>query len=343
MLYVNKNRKICTEEWIDIIDKFNLKSKLHTAKTIVIKPNFAAGTYVDSKTHVITDMQLLKSAIEYFAIANSEATIYIAEADSTGYGFAYLKFENLGLPGSLGLSEKALKRVKLLDLSRDKLEHFESKKLKRYTSIDRQLWLSETLMNADLKVNLSNLKTHAVTGYTGACKNLFGCLPDFEKYHNHPHIHQVIHDLVLAIRPDLSVIDAFCGMEKNGPVQGVDVDAGYRVFSDNPIEADIYAASSIGCRPEKVEYIKMLCKTCGTNIGNKSETIVAYHKPGLFLRMMNGLGLGIQKCGLHLETLGHRIHSCPTPMILAITIMRPVLLKIFDYEKLKAWKRKVLK
>lgn len=343
MLYINKNRELSTDEWADIIDKFNLKSKLQTAKTIVIKPNFAAGTYVDPKTHVITDMKFLKSAIEYFSIANSEATIYIAEADSTGYGFAYLKFEHLGLPESLGLSERALKKVRLLDLSRDKLKHFESKKLKRYTSIDRQLWLSETLMNADLKVNLSNLKTHAVTGYTGACKNLFGCLPDFEKYHNHPYIHQVIHDLVLAIQPDLNVVDAFYGMEKNGPVQGIDVDTGYRVFSDNPIEADVYAASSVSYPPEKIGYIKMLCKTCGTDIGHQFETVVAYHKPDLFLRTMNELGLGIQKFGLHLETFGHRIHSCPTPMILVITIARPILLKMFDYEKLKAWKRKVLK
>ena len=71
--------------------------------------------------------------------------------------------------------------------------------------------------------------------------------------------------------------------------------------------------------------------------------ITAYKKPGMFLRVMNKIGLVIQKFGLHLETFGHRIHSCPTFMILIITIVRPILLKIFDYEKLKKWKRKVLK
>lgn len=343
MLYVNKMREISIQEWEDIFDKLNLKEKLLTAKTIVIKPNFAAGTYVEPKTHVISDLNLVKSAIEYFTSVNKTAKIYIAEADSTGYGFAYLKFEHLGLPGSLGLTEKTLQQIELLDLSRDRLQKYESKNLKRYVSIDKQLWLSETLVNADLKVNLSNLKTHAVTGYTGACKNLFGCLPDFEKYHNHPYIHEVIHDLVLAIKPDLNVVDAFYGMEKNGPVQGIDVDTGYRVFSDNPIEADIYAASSIGYPPSKVKYIRLLCKTNGVSIEKQSTVIKAYKKPGIFLRVMNGIGITIQKFGLHLETFGHKIHSCPTPIILVITIARPILLKVFDYEKLKDWKGKILK
>ena len=226
MLYINNKREIDVKEWSDIIETLGLTEKLMTAKCIVIKPNFAAGTYVDPKTHVISDLDLLRSIIEYFAIVNENAKIYIAEGDSTGYGFAYLKFEHLNLPESLGLTEKALQQVELLDLSRDRLQRVESENLKRYISIDRQLWLSEILLNADLKVNLSNLKTHAVTGYTGACKNLFGCLPDLEKYHNHPYIHEVIHDLVLAIRPDLNVIDAFYGMEKNGPVQGIDIDTG---------------------------------------------------------------------------------------------------------------------
>lgn len=343
MIYINKNRDISIQEWNDIFDKLNLKNKLLTAKTIVIKPNFAAGTYVDPETHVITDLALVKSAIEYFVSVNKNAKIFIGEADSTGYGFAYLKFEHLKLPESLGLTKEAQKQIELLDLSRDRLEKVESEQLKRYVNVDKQLWLSETLMNADLKVNLSNLKTHAVTGYTGACKNLFGCLPDFEKYHNHPYIHEVIHDLVLAIQPDLNVVDAFFGMEKNGPVQGIDVDTGYRVFSNNPIEADVYAASSIGYLPRKVKYIKLLCKTTGINIKNQISAVRIYKKPSYFLRIMNRIGLAIQKLGLCLEMFGHRIHSCPTPMILAITITRPILLKVFDYEKLKAWKRKLLK
>lgn len=343
MIYINKNREINSEEWREIIDTLNLREKLESAKSIVIKPNFAAGTYVDPKTHVMSDLTLLRSCVLYLAEANDEAVIYIAEADSTGYGFAYLKFEHLGLPESLELPPKVADRVQLLDMTRDRLVRVENERFRLYTSIDRQLCLSRTLMESDFRICLSNLKTHAVTGYTGACKNLFGCLPDFDKSVNHPRIAKVIHDLVIAIQPDLNVVDAFYGMEKNGPVQGIDIDSGYRVFSNDAIEADIYASKTIGYPTKKVGYLKLLSKTYGVSLDSNAEVVREYQKPGAFLRAMNGLGLGIQGCGQAIASFGHRIHSCPTPIVLGITIIRPILLKLFDYEKLKAWKRKILK
>lgn len=343
MVYVNKTKKIEITEWEQIIRELNLDQKLEQAKTILIKPNFAAGTYAKPETHVMSDLALLASAVEYFSYANPKAKILIAEADSTGYGFAYLKFEHLGLPESLHLSATAASQVELLDMTRDKLQRVQMSEFMRYTTVDKQLWLSEQLMNADFKVSLSNLKMHAVTGYTGACKNLFGCLPDFDKSQNHPHIDKVIHDLVMAINPDLSIVDAFYGMEKNGPVQGIDIDSGYRVFSNNAIEADFYAAETVGYDPMKVGYLKKLKKTCQLVIAEKAEIIQRYQKPGTFLRVMNAIGVFIQKCGQGIANFGHKIHSCPTPLILGVTIIRPILLKCVDYDKLKALSRKYMK
>lgn len=343
MIYINKNRSISYEEWIKIVESLSLREKLQNARSVVIKPNFAAGTYVDPMTHVMTDQALLCSAVEFVHALNPDTVIWIAEADSTNYGYAFLKFEHLELPQSLHLSESTGAKVGLQDMSRDRLVHVEDKRLIRYTNIDCQLWLSKTLLDADFVINLSNLKTHTVTGYTGACKNLFGCLPDAEKYHNHPFIHQTIHDLVLAIQPGLNVVDAFYGMERNGPVQGIDVDTGYRVCSNDPVEADIYAATTIGYQPKKVKYLRLLCKTLGKTMETDATLIKKYQKASGFVRVMNALGLAIQRFGLAIETFGHRIHTCYNIMNLCITIARPLLLKVFDYEKLKEWKRKLLK
>lgn len=343
MIYINRNRAISYEEWIQIVKELGLFTKLQNARSVVIKPNFAAGTYVDPTTHVMTDQELLHSAIEFVHTLNPESLIYIAESDSTGYGYAFLKFEHLELPQSLHLSASAEKKVSLLDMSRDRLLHVEDKRFIRYVNIDSQLWLSKTLREADFIINLSNLKTHTVTGYTGACKNLFGCLSDAEKYHNHPFIHQTIHDLVLAIQPDLNVVDAFYGMERNGPVQGIDVDTGYRVFSNDPLEADIYAATTIGYQTKKVKYLRLLSKTLDKTTESDATLIKEYQKASGFVRTMNAVGLGIQRVGIDVETFGHRIHTCHNVVNLCITIARPVLLRLFDYEKLKAWKRKLFK
>lgn len=333
---------ISIEEWWSIIDTLGLHERLTNAKTIVIKPNLAAGTYVSPENHVISDLQLLKSTIEFVHVANKKAIIYIAESDSTGFGFAYLKFDHLNLPQCLELPAETEDCIRLLDLSRDRLIRVENADFKLYTTVDRQLWLSETLIRSGFTISLSNLKTHAVTGYTGACKNLFGCLPDSDKSVNHPRIHKVIHDLVIAIEPDLSVVDAFYGMERNGPVQGVDVDAGYRVFSDSSLEADVYSALSIGYPPKRIGYLARLIKTKDMAICTTPKVTNQYRRPTKFLRAMNVIGLTCQGCGQGIAAFGHRIHSCTTPANLAITVVRPALLKLFDYETLRELKRGIM-
>ena len=308
MIYLNENREINTEEWRNIVNSLNLREKLIGAKSIVIKPNFTAGAYADLKSHANSNLSLLRSCIVFLAAENPDVTIYIAESDTLGYCFAYLKFEHLGLPESLNLPASVTERVRLLDLTRDRLLRFHDKKLTFFTSADRQLFLSRTLMESDFRISLSNLKTHDVTGYTGACKNLFGCLPDFDKSVHHPNISKVIHDLVIAVQPDINIVDAFYGMEKNGPIQGVDVDLGFRVISDNATEADVYATKAIGYPARSVGYLRLLCQTNGTSLESGAKTIGKYARPVFFLRLRKGFGLIIQRFGQAIAALGHKIY-----------------------------------
>lgn len=342
MIYLNKNRKIESQEWCEILNQLGLEKRVSLAKTVLIKPNFAAGGYVDPKNHVVSDLSFLSNVVQLIYRTNPQAEIIIAEADSTGHGFAYAKFEHLGLPEVLNLPPEI--HVTLLDMTRDRLQEVKNAKFKYYKDFDHQLWLSEKLLKANVVISLSNLKMHTVTGYTGACKNLFGCLPDFDKSPNHTHIHTVIHDLVLAIKPTLSVVDAFYGMEGNGPVQGEDINSGYRVFSDDPVEADIYAAYTVGFNPNRVGYIKLLCKTENREkMENPPQAIRTYKKAGRFVRVMNAVGVFIQRVGQAIASFGHRIHSCTNFIQLCIVIVRPLLLKLFSIDKLREMKRKIIK
>lgn len=342
MIYLNQKKIIDQQEWEELIQVLNLKNKIGSAKVILIKPNFAAGGYVDPQNHVVSDLNFLSNMIQLLHKTNPLAEIIIAEADSTGHGFAYAKFEHLNLPAALNLPEEL--GVTLLDMTRDRLKEVKDSRFKYYKDFDHQLWLSEKMMQADVVISLSNLKMHTVTGYTGACKNLFGCLPDFDKSHNHTHIHKVVHDLVLAIKPVLSVVDAFYGMEGNGPVQGIDVDSGYRVFSDDPVEADVYAAYTVGLKPYKIGYLKLLNKTENQEkVVNPPQTIRKYKKAGIYVRVMNTIGLFIQRVGQWIASFGHRMHACTNFMQFCIVIVRPLLLKLFSIEDLRKMKRKILK
>ena len=66
-------------------------------------------------------------------------------------------------------------------------------------------------------------------------------------------------------------------------------------------------------------------------------------RPQVFLRIMNSIGLTIQRVGQGTADFGHRIHTCNSTLILITTIFRLILVKIFGLEKLRRMKRRVIK
>lgn len=341
MIEFCEDRVVNADRWEEIIEKLGLLQKLKSAKTIAIKPNLAAGTKADPKRHVCTDMAFIKNVAELCRGMNPEARIFVAEGDSTGDGFAYLKFEHFDLPrvadpdGSVGLET--------LDLSRDRLKQIEDPRF-LYFGKGENLWLAESLVDADFSISLSNLKTHSVTLYTGACKNLFGALPASVKSVYHPYIHEVVHDLTLALAPDLNIVDAFYAMEKNGPVGGLDVDGGVRLFSADALEADYYGAMIAGIAPRNVAYLNMLARDLGTpNVDADLVRKYAFNvkTPDSFLRFCNAIGLWVQRAGSGIAATGDRVHIARTPARVVIAVLRPLLIKIFGLKKLKSMKNKV--
>lgn len=336
---IDRRAKLSSQDFTEILQKLGVLVKLVSAKTIVIKPNFAAGSYVSADSHVVSDTGFLRSLVENIRHLNADAEIMIAESDSTGYGFAFLKFPNLGidtwnLPG-----------VTTLDLSRDILSRAEDPRARYFNNIDRQLWLSSTLLNAGFVISAANLKSHSVTRFTGACKNLFGLLPVMNKEQYHTEIHDVIHDLVLAVKVDLSVVDGFYGMERNGPVQGLPVNLGYRVFSTSPVAADITCCAAIDFDFRQVRYLRLLNSVMGEVSGVEDIPAGVCRRiapPTFWLRFFNYFGLAIQALGRDIYLAGHRIHCADSPLNFLITLVRPVLLRIFSRETLKQWKKRLV-
>lgn len=330
-----------TGEWAALLDDVGALEPLLRARDVAIKPNLAAGTYVDPASHVISSLELLGSLVRFVHAANPDAQIRICESDSTGYGYAFAKFEHLRLPESLGLDEATRSRVEMLDLSRDRLVRVQDPRFMRFSDDVRQLWLSEALVRSDYRVSLGNLKTHSVTGFSGACKNLFGCLPDSDKSVHHPFIHETVHDVTLALMPQLNIVDGFYGMERNGPVQGRPVDSGFMIVSDSPIEADIRAVEYAGLRLRDVRHLQYLSRRQALRLGEDRVVSRAYRRPTAFIRSMNVVGLLIQRSGHRVERFGHRIHAVGNLATLVATLFRPILLRVVSIETLRRWNRKI--
>ncbi len=137
-----------------------------------------------------------------------------------------------------------------------------------YTQLG-QLYLPETVLNADLLISLPKLKTHKWAGVTLSLKNLFGVVPGV-KYgwpKNLLHwrgIDNSIWDIALAVKPAFAIVDGIEGMEGDGPIYGDTVHAGVLVLGDNLPAVDATAARVMGVYPEHVPHLMGMRRHGGT-------------------------------------------------------------------------------
>ncbi len=132
----------------------------------------------------------------------------------------------------------------------------------RTASPDGRLYTSFNLgreaVEADVLIDLPKLKTHGFMLFTGAVKNLFGCIPGLEKAQFHVKVPDradfadMLVDLALACRPELSIMDAVVAMEGDGPSGGVPKQVGALLASSDPFALDVVASSIAGFDPADV-------------------------------------------------------------------------------------------
>ncbi len=89
----------------------------------------------------------------------------------------------------------------------------------------KKLWLAKDILDADVIISLPKMKTHVLTGYTGAVKNFFGCIPFGERMKAHvlgkdEMFSEVLSDIYSVIKPSFCVMDGITGMEGDGPSYG---------------------------------------------------------------------------------------------------------------------------
>lgn len=118
--------------------------------------------------------------------------------------------------------------------------------------------LSRAVAEAEVIINLPKLKTHGLTRYTGAVKNLFGCIPGLTKAEYHLRLPELTHfsrflvELAQLVRPALTVMDAVVGMEGEGPSAGRPRHLGFILASPSLFALDQVAVALIGLSADAV-------------------------------------------------------------------------------------------
>ncbi|MEA3424324.1 MAG: DUF362 domain-containing protein [Bacillota bacterium] len=126
----------------------------------------------------------------------------------------------------------------------------------------KRIEVIEIIEKVDKVISVSKLKTHGMTVYTGAVKNMFGTIPGIHKAEYHfkmPKINDftnMLLDVCQNANPVLSFMDAVVGMEGAGPSAGDPIKIGAVLASDSPYHLDVIATKLVGIKSTEVPTIE---------------------------------------------------------------------------------------
>ena len=226
-------------------------------KRILLKPNLVE---FDPKGVINTHPAVIEAAIDSF---RSLGAAQVVVGEGPGH-----RRDNEYLLSASGLYEVIREhRVRYVDLNSDDVRATPLRS--RFTDLG-QLYLPESLYNADLLVSVPKLKTHHWAGATLSLKNMFGVVPGVVYGWPKNILHwKGINNSILDINsslplPQFAIVDGIVGMEGNGPLQGTAKNAGVLIFGDDLVAVDATAARLMTLEPQKIGYLA----TAGEFLGN---------------------------------------------------------------------------
>jgi uncharacterized protein (DUF362 family) len=116
------------------------------------------------------------------------------------------------------------------------------------------------VMDADATVDMALMKTHEFAMYSGAIKNLFGCVPSNRRIYLHPYLSEVFYRLYTVIKPQLTIMDARVAIEGNGPTKGNPVKMGLMLTSNCALATDVIATKIMGLKIEEISYLNYIAR-----------------------------------------------------------------------------------
>ena len=189
--------------------------------------------------------------VEALVRAIQEVGGIVTIADSPGGPYTTRALENIYAVSGIGQAAKKTGALLNYDLTYKEVPFPDGK-------ITRSFAVITPALEADLIISVPKLKTHGMTLFTGAVKNLFGIIPGIHKAEYHFRMEDkkdfcnMLVDLCEFVKPALSMMDGIIGMEGNGPSAGNPRKIGAVIASTNPYLVDVVAAKMIGLKPSDV-------------------------------------------------------------------------------------------
>lgn len=134
--------------------------------------------------------------------------------------------------------------------------------VKPESQCEEAMYIAKPMFDADVVINLPKLKTHSAQIFSGAVKNVFGCIPGLRKAKYHKmapdsgDFGQIICDIHKATKIRLHIMDGILAMQGEGPTAGSIYQAGKILISEDPLALDTVAAKMLGMDLEDVPILE---------------------------------------------------------------------------------------
>jgi uncharacterized protein (DUF362 family) len=241
------------EDVSSIIKEAIAAANLRGKKRIYIKPNLSHPEYLPG---VVTSPDVMHQVVALLRDQNSE--VIVGESNGINYP-CWTAFDKTGAQAAV---ESAGGTV--INLSEDQVVEV---KFQTDTPLKR-LYLPKTILDADAVVDLPLMKTHEFMTYSGALKNLFGCIPSNRRIYLHPYLPEVFYRLYTVFKPALTIMDARVGIEGNGPTKGKTKEMGLFLAGNDALAVDIVAAQVM-----KLDWKSTYLKYVADRAGFKGDAI----------------------------------------------------------------------
>ena len=212
----------------------------------IIKPNLGFKTDTKGGT---TNVKIIESVLKIVRNEYKPRNIFLVESDGIAFkcedAFEYLGMDKICSRYDsqfINLSKESTVTIK--NNNCDILKEFQMPKL--FTENNTKL------------INLSKIKTHEISRFSCAIKNLTGLNPYVFKVEYHPIIHEVLHDLYYIFKSDLNIVDGIWAINGHGPWTGEPVNLNIIIAGNDALLVDLECLKTIGWDTNDVPYIQKL-------------------------------------------------------------------------------------
>ena len=213
---------------------------LSRGATVVIKPNLCTAV-PDKVLACNTDVVVMKALCE--ALLTRTSRIAIGESGH----LRQTPWQTFAASGYVEMAK---------DLGVELVNFSESPTVDVECAPAGKIAMPRRLLEADVYINVPVLKTHALTYYTGALKNQWGCLPNcHDRLRHHRLIDPMLSSLQRMLQPKFVLMDAIVGMAGRGPVNGEVRRVDAILASRDAIAIDATAMRLVGLTPAKAKHV----------------------------------------------------------------------------------------